>query len=436
MALVTALVLTGCSPDTGSGEEATQITQAEIDEALNTPTEITFWAKADFQAEVDAFEEKYPAITVNFENTAAEHYRKINTVIQAGNGAPDVVQMEYQYIPTYTQTSSLLDLGPFLAEDLEPEFVPWVWSQVTSGTESVWALPGDSGPMGNVYRNDILAAAGVDTPPATWAEYAEAAAVVKETTGSYISNLAANQAGQFIALMWQKGIKPFGFDGAEAVTVDVNGPEAKELAAYWQELVQADLISVDPDFTDGWYQGLANGKYAGWLTAAWAPVFMQGTAGDTSGLWTAAPLPQWEEGQNVSSNWGGSAYSVMAESENPIVAAQLVKWLTATDDVALQLSLDRFLFPTKFSVLEDTTWSEQELEFFGGQQVNGVFGEISTTVDTEFDWVPYMDVVYSTFTETIGKAIADKSDFAAGLDAWQAALVEYGTQQGFTVNGG
>jgi multiple sugar transport system substrate-binding protein len=33
----------------------------------------------------------------------------------------------------------------------------------------------------------------------------------------------------------------------------------------------------------------------------------------------------------------------------------------------------------------------------------------------------------------VGKAIADKGDLSAGLDAWQKSLVSYGKQQGFTV---
>jgi multiple sugar transport system substrate-binding protein len=54
-------------------------------------------------------------------------------------------------------------------------------------------------------------------------------------------------------------------------------------------------------------------------------------------------------------------------------------------------------------------------------------------VDTSFQWLPYMDFAYSSFNDTVGKAIAEKSDISAGLDAWQTALKDYGTQQGFTV---
>ena len=46
-----------------------------------------------------------------------------------------------------------------------------------------------------------------------------------------------------------------------------------------------------------------------------------------------------------------------------------------------------------------------------------------------------MEFAYTSFNETFGAAVAAKGDLAAGLDAWQDALVDYATQQGFTVNG-
>ena len=39
--------------------------------------------------------------------------------------------------------------------------------------------------------------------------------------------------------------------------------------------------------------------------------------------------------------------------------------------------------------------------------MNALFSEISATVDTEFQWLPYMEYAYS-FNETIGMAIAEE----------------------------
>src|SRR5690606_17110119 len=148
------------------------------------------------------------------------------------------------------------------------------------------------------------------------------------------------------------------YDGAETVSISVNSDEAKQVADYWTDLIQRDLVSTDVDFNDAWYQGLANGKYAGWLTAAWGPIFLQGTAESTSGLWRAAPLPQWTEGASVSGNWGGSSDAVLATSENPIAAYMLARFINHDEESALQLATQQFLFPPQISVLQNPEFSD------------------------------------------------------------------------------
>jgi multiple sugar transport system substrate-binding protein len=434
--LAVALALTGCTGGSGTGGTTGPVSQADIDKALKTPTTLTFWTWVpDIKNEVALFEKKYPAIKVNVENVGqgAPHYQKLRTALKAGKGAPDVAQVEFQYISSFTVTNSLLDIAPYGATKLSDQYVPWVWNQVKQD-KAVYAIPQDSGPMGNLYRKDILDKAGITKAPETWAEYATAAKTVKETTGVYMSNLASSQAGQMLGLLWQAGVKPFGYDGSKGVTVDVNSAEAKKVAAYWQDLIQKDYVSTDPDFTDSWYQGLANGKYAGWLTAAWAPVFLQGTAAKTSGLWSAAPLPQETAGTQASGNWGGSSDAVLKTTKNPIAAYELAKWINNDPAPTLEFANKQFLFPTSNATLKDPAWVDQPAPFYGGQKVNALFADISKTVDTKFEWLPYMDYAYSSYTETMGKALSDKGDLSAGLDAWQKALVTYGTQQGFAVN--
>lgn len=450
MLAVAALVLSGCAAagTGGSGiasvnEDASAgglgsstITEEQRAEALSTPTELTFWTWVpDIQNQVDLFMAAYPEINVKVENVGqgGPHYTAVRTALQAGSGAPDVIQLEFQYVSSFAVTGDLLDLAQFGASGLADQYVPWVWNQVASG-DQVLAIPQDSGPMGNLYRKDIMEAAGVSEPPATWDEYRSAAEKVRANTDSYISNLPSGQAGQWLALLWQAGAKPFGYDGENTVSVDVNGDRAKEVVAYWQDLIQRDLVSTDADFTDEWYQGLNQGRYAGWLTAAWAPVFLAGAAADTTGLWRAAPLPQWSANESVSGNWGGSSNAVLASTKNPIAAYELARWINNEQEPALRFATEQFLFPTATSVLTDPAWANLEPDFYGDQRVNEVFAKIAETVDTEFQWLPYMDFAYASFGDTFGVTVAEKGDFAAGLDAWQEALVNYGVQQGFTVN--
>ena len=436
IAAVAALTLSGCTPDSGSGGGTTgTITEAEREEALNTPTELTFWTWVpDIQAQVDLFMEEYPAINVTVENVGQglDHYSKVRTAVEAGTGAPDVVQLEQQFISSFALTGELLDLTPYGAADIKDDYVPWVWNQVVAG-DQILAVPQDSGPLGNLYREDILTAAGITEAPATYDDYKVAAEAVR-ANGAYISNMAPNQGAGWVGMLWQAGVKPFGYDGDKGVTINVNSPEAKEVVSYWQDLIQNDLVSVDPDFTDEWYAGLNQGKYAGWLTAAWAPVFLSGAAADTSGLWRAAPLPQWDPANPSSGNWGGSADAVLKTTENPIAAYELAKWINNAQEPALLFATKQNFFPVANSVLEDPVFAAQEPEFYGGQRVNELFAEISNTVDTDWEWLPFMEFAYTNFNETFGVAVAAKGDLSAGLDAWQEALVDYATQQGFTVN--
>jgi multiple sugar transport system substrate-binding protein len=436
IAAAAALTLSGCTPGGGSGNGTGPITDEEREKALNTETELTFWTWVpDIQDQVDMFEKAYPKIHVKVENVGQglDHYAKVRTASKAGNG-PDVVQLEYQFISSFALSGELLDLTPYGAADIADDYVAWVWNQGVAN-DQILAIPQDSGPLGHLYREDILTAAGVTESPATWDDYKAAAEKVRDNTDAVIGNMAPNQGAGWLGLFWQAGVKPFSYDGDKGVTINVNSDKAKEVAAYWQDLIQNDLVSTDPDFTDEWYAGLNQGKYAGWLTAAWAPVFLSGAASDTSGKWRAAPLPQWQAGDEASGNWGGSADAVLKTSKNPIAAYELAKWINHEQEPALLFATQQHFFPTAVSVLEDPEFVGQEPEFYGGQKVNELFAGISETVDTDWEWLPFMEFAYTNFNETYGAAVAAHGDLGAGLDAWQDALVEYATQQGFTVNG-
>ena len=218
LTLVSALALSGCSPASSGASSTAPVSQADIDKAMDTPTTITFWAWApDMQKEVDLFEAKYPKINVELVNTSSgtQQYPKLRAALKAGKGAPDVAQVEYQYIPSFRQTGSLADLTPYGAAEAKDDFVDWIWNQVADD-KGVWAVPQDSGPLGNLYRSDIFAQAGVSAPE-TWADYAAAAATIKEKTGSYIADLPGNDPGQMVGFFWQAGAKPFGYDGDKTV---------------------------------------------------------------------------------------------------------------------------------------------------------------------------------------------------------------------------
>jgi len=432
-----SMLLAGCAGSGGSNApvaaKASTVSQAQIDTAMGTATTLEFWTWVpDIQNEIDLFEAKYPKIKVNVSNQggATAQYQKLRTAISSGD-VPDVAQIEYSFLPSFTFTGGVLDLAPYGFADLEPDFVPAAWGQVAQ-RGAVYGLPQDVGPTGQLFRTDIFSRAGIQAPT-SWEDYPAAAQTIKDKTGSYISDLPGNSMSPMVALLWQSGAKPFAYDGDKTVTIDLSSDEVKKVVGFWNDLIQKDLVSTDNQLDDNWYQSISAGKYASWLAAAWGPVFLQGTAANTSGLWSATPLPQWDGSTAASGNQGGSSDVVMKGSKNPIAAAQLIKFINDDPSSTTKLATEQFLFPSSVATQKAAEFTDQKLAFYGGQKVNAVFIGISETVDPDWQWLPYNDYVSSSFKETLGKAITDKTDLLTGLAAWETQITTYGEQQGFTV---
>ncbi|GKQ38766.1 ABC transporter substrate-binding protein [Streptomyces sp. A012304] len=438
LSLGAALTACGGGDSGGASGAAEPVSQADIDKAMKTPTQLTFWTWVpDIDQEVALFEKKYPAIKVKVVNAGqgVAHYTKLRTALKAGTGAPDLAQIEYQAIPTFTITSSLLNLAPYGASALRERFVDWTWGQVSGPDGEVWAIPQDTGPMGMLYRKDIFDKHGIQVP-ATWDEFAAAARKLHQADPDvYLTNLAANEPAAWHGLLWQAGAEPYATSGKSTLSISVDDAVSKKLGTYWGGLAKEGVISTDPDFTDGWYAGFNKGKYATWLTAAWGPAFLSGSAKSTTGRWRAAPLPQWDAAKPVSGNWGGSTTAVIKSTKNAIAAAQFAQFLNSDPASTKMFATKQLFFPATKSLLSDAEFTGDTPSFYGGQKVNQVFADISSTVPTSFQWPPFLDQAATDWTETVGKSLADRSDTNAALDTWQSRLTTYAKGQGFTVKG-
>jgi len=410
--------------------------QVDLRAELEEPATLTMWAWVPgIEKEVALFEKAHPNIQVKVVNVGQgpAEYPKLRTALKSGQGAPDVAQIEFQFIPSFVITGSLLDLSAFFpVAEFKRSYPEWVARQVVIDGH-IWAIPQDTGPMGMLYRRDLLEQAGIP-PPRTWKEFADAArAYHQKNPESYLTNLPPNEPAQWIGFFWQAGARPFGQPARGQLRMKLNDPAAKKVATFWEQLVKEGVVSTDPDWTDRWYQGLASGRYASWLTAAWGPVNLQGTAKKTSGSWAAAPLPQWSEGGHASGNWGGSTSAVLASTAHPAAAAELARWINQEHEPALKLATEQFLFPASNAILTDPAFIEQGAPFYGGQKVNKLFVEISNTVAKDFTWSPIHDFIASSGNDTFGAAIAKGGDMGAALDAWNEAAVKYAKEHGYKV---
>ena len=111
-----AMALSACSSGGGGGGDG---------ETCDGP--LTFWTWVpNIQSTVDLYEQSHPGVDVEVSNVGQgdEHYTQLRTVLSAGTGAPDAVQMEFKNIPAFVLTDSLVDLSQYGAADVEDRFLP------------------------------------------------------------------------------------------------------------------------------------------------------------------------------------------------------------------------------------------------------------------------------------------------------------------------
>ncbi len=127
--------------------------------------------------------------------------------------------------------------------------------------------------MAMIYRKDLFKKYGIDKIPATWAEYAEAAQKMKDAGGPVFGDFGSNVPAEVTALMIQKGAQPFQYDLSDKqnITVKLDDQATKDVLTYWSDLVAKGLVGKEDQFNTDYITGMVGGKYATYISAAWAP---------------------------------------------------------------------------------------------------------------------------------------------------------------------
>ncbi|MFD7021084.1 ABC transporter substrate-binding protein [Promicromonospora sukumoe] len=434
---VSAIGLTACSGGAGGGSAAEATCTNEIKQPDAAQVTVWAWYPA-FESVVDNFNETHTDLQVCWTNAGqgADEYNKFQTAIEAGTGAPDVIMLEAEVLPTFTILESLVDLSEYGAGELEGDYTPGSWSDVSNG-DAVYAIPVDGGPMGMLYRADIFEQYGVEVPT-TWDEFATAAQDLRDAGfEGHITDFPTNGNALNYALFAQNGWEPFQYDAAKPteVGITVDSPEAEEVLSYWKGLVDDDLVATEDAFTTDYNAALVDGTYAVYLAAAWGPGYLQGLSeADADAEWRAAPLPQWDPENPVQVNWGGSTFAVTAQSEQPEAAATVAKELFDTDE-AWRLGVEEAaLWPQWKPMLESDWFTGLEAPFFGGQKINEeVFLDAANGYEG-FSFSPFQVYAYDQQTQALYDMVQNGTDASTALSTIQDGLVRYATEQGFTVS--
>ncbi|MEV0096307.1 extracellular solute-binding protein [Streptomyces sp. NPDC050738] len=398
------------------------------------PAKLTYWSWAPGMEKVAAiWNKKNPDITVTVSKQASggEMISKLITAKKAGN-APDLIQVEYQSLPTLVSNDVLADIAKY-AKDAKSHFSDGIWGMVTLGSDAVYAVPQDSGPLFFYYREDLFKKHGLKVP-ATWDEFAETArAARKADPDAYLTTFSSQDSGLFAGLAQQAGAKWWTVDGDGKWTVDIAGDATDKVAGFWGGLVEEGVIDNRPMYTPAWNNALNKGTHFAWVSAVWAPGVLVSSAPDTKGKWRMAPLPQWNAGENVTGSWGGSSTGVSTDSKNAEAAAKFIKWLNTNPEALAALVKESGIYPAATeaqsgSVLATPAFFPNQKDFYD------TAAKISATTVASA-WGPNVQTAYDAFTDSFGKATKakKKSKFLSAVGDMQSQTFADMKKQGFKV---
>ncbi|KUL46934.1 ABC transporter substrate-binding protein [Streptomyces regalis] len=400
------------------------------------PVSLTYWTWTPGMDKVVDLWNKGPGkkdqitVTVKKQASGDTLVTKILTAHKAGK-APDLVQAEYQALPTLVSNDAVADIASEVG-DAKDKFAEGVWQQTTLGTDAVYAVPQDIGPMMFYYRQDLFKKYGLKVP-ATWDEFAETArALKKKSPDTDLTTFSANDSGLFAGLAQQAGAKWWTTSG-DKWKVGIDDAASQKVAGFWGDLVKEGAIDNQPMYTPAWNKALNTGKQIAWVSAVWAPGTLTTAAPDTKGKWAMAPLPQWSQSEDVTGSWGGSSTAVTTDSKNKAAAAKFAAWLNTDGDALNALAKESGIYPASTSAQLSGAFTTPPDYFSNQPDFYTKAAEIAETTAPSA-WGPNVNVAYTTFKDAFGSAAKNKSDFVAALKTMQDDTVADLKKQGFGVS--
>ncbi|MGW1724230.1 ABC transporter substrate-binding protein [Streptomyces sp. NPDC002306] len=417
----TALAACGSSDDTGDAEAG--------------PVSLTYWTWTPGMDKVvdlwnkGAGKKARISVTVKKQASGDTLVTKILTAHKAEQ-APDLVQAEYQALPTLVSNDALADIAKDVG-DAKSKFADGVWQQTTLGTDAVYAVPQDIGPMMFYYRADLFKKYGL-TVPTTWDQFAETARKLKKAApDTDLTTFSANDSGLFAGLAQQAGARWWTTSG-DKWKVGIDDAATRKVAEFWGGLVKEGAIDNQPMYTPAWNKALDTGKQIAWVSAVWAPGTLTTAAPDTKGKWAMAPLPQWSASDNVTGSWGGSSTAVTTDSPHRAAAAEFAAWLNTDKEALNALAKEGGIYPAPTAAQLSGAFLTPP-DYFSGQA--DFYTEAAKIAETTAPsaWGPNVNVAYTSFRDAFGAAAKNKSDFLTALRTMQEETVADLEKQGFGV---
>jgi multiple sugar transport system substrate-binding protein len=325
-------------------------------------------------ADWNALEPEHPLQLVS--RNYADHHNAMNAALATGSGLPDVMALDLRFIGKFAAGGGLVDLRqpPYQVEPRLDALPRFSVAQARNAAGALVALPTDIGPGTLLYRQDLLAAAGLAEADLThsWEHYLQAGQRLRRQGGQALLTDAADLRDILLRASLREG---------EGLYFDADGRPLVRSARFEQAFefgLRARQLGLDlraPAWTNEWTAAFRQGRVATQMMGCWLAGHLKNwLAPEQAGRWRAAALPG-----GGAASWGGSFYAIPKGAAHKQAAWRFIQHMVfkpATQLQSLQL-LDAF--PALRSTHTQPVMDEA-LPYLGGQRARQLWREVASRV--------------------------------------------------------
>lgn len=364
--MVTTVAMPVLAEEETAEVEATAVTTVGPDDAVAS---FDCWSFVDLHNEfygkmVEMWNEQNPdkTIQVTFSTYPySDMHNKLMMSLQAGEGAPDLCDIEIGQFPNYTGADCPL-------YDLTAAMEPYADTMVQARLDVYKneagvqvGVPTHVGATVMYWNAEIFEQYGLDYKSVvTWDDYTALGEQLRDASNGevYLTSVDTGSVDWMWIAMAQHGDD---WTGGPGGTVNVQLESVEKMMTMQQGWLNDGIAMISTDGHVDLEAGFANvssGKIASFPKAMWYMSRFTGYMPEMEGKYDITKLPVFEEGQPSSVAIGGTGTVVTNQCENPELAAEFLAWAKCSPEGS-----DYIWNVLGFDVCNTAVWTDEEFAY-------------------------------------------------------------------------
>jgi ABC-type glycerol-3-phosphate transport system substrate-binding protein len=388
--------------------------------ALSGSVQLSFWhalsgtLQTELQALTGQFNSSQSTVHVNL--TAKGAYTDLNKAVLTGiaaNQAPDVAQCIETDAAKYNSSKALADLTPYInaadglsSADLKDIFPVMLGAARINGT--YFQFPFNKSTTVVYYNQDMFAAKGITSPPATWDEFFSDAAKLSDPSKG-VTGIEGPSLDTFLSMLYEYGGQMYD-NPTHPTKATVNSAAGVKAMTLWSDAIKSGAAKPIPagNFAD--QVDFQNQKTAMYMSTQVSYQFIVKPIG-TKFKFAEASFPAGDKG--VKDEMFGANMCVFNKSSKDVQhgAMLYIKYLTS------QASTTEWAQKTSYMPVRQSAFTTLESGFYAQNPSQGVgAGMLSKGGLIVLPSTPTSNEQRDALTTEINNIAAGREDPKTGLD--------------------